>query len=301
MSASMTSLDDVSAPKAWLMATRPKTLAAAAVPVIVGSAIAWDDGVFSLLPALAALLGAMLIQIGTNLANDYFDFKKGADTEARLGPTRVTQAGLISESAVRNAMIATFALAFVVGTYLIWIGGWPILVIGVLSIISGIAYTGGPYPLGYNGLGDIFVFVFFGLIAVTATYYVQGLSWSIDALIASIPVGLLSVAILIVNNFRDMEQDVLVGKRTLAVRFGRRITIAQYATCLVLPYVVPFVHYFGRGESSWVFLPLASIPLAVKLFRDFTTRTGSDLNPVLENTAKLLVVFGLLYAAGLAL
>ncbi len=297
MSTTMTT--DISPVRAWVMATRPKTLAAAAIPVVVGSALALHDGVFAALPALAALLGAMLIQIGTNLANDYFDFKKGADTEDRLGPTRVTQAGLISEGAVRNAMIATFAMSALVGSYLIVVGGWPILLIGVLSIASGVAYTGGPYPLGYNGLGDLFVFIFFGIVAVTGTYYVQDLTWSLDALIAAVPVGLLSVAILIVNNFRDMDQDVLVGKRTLAVRFGRKATIAQYALALAIPYVVPAIHFFVRDAAPWVFLPLLSLPLAIKLFRDFTSKTGSDLNPVLENTAKLLVVFGVLYAIGL--
>jgi 1,4-dihydroxy-2-naphthoate octaprenyltransferase len=297
---SATATADISRVKAWIMATRPKTLAAAAIPVFVGSALAIHDDVFALLPALAALVGAMLIQIGTNLANDYFDFKKGADTEDRLGPTRVTQAGLISETAVRNAMIATFALSAAVGSYLIVVGGWPIAAIGVASIISGIAYTGGPYPLGYNGLGDVFVFVFFGVIAVTGTYYVQDLTWSLDALLASVPVGLLSVAILVVNNFRDMDQDVLVGKRTLAVRFGRRATIMQYALCLAIPYAIPVVHLVARDASPFVLLPLLTSPLAAKLFRAFTTEAGSALNPVLENTAKLLVAYGVLYSIGIA-
>ncbi|MEZ4458242.1 MAG: 1,4-dihydroxy-2-naphthoate polyprenyltransferase [bacterium] len=289
----------ISPARAWLLATRPKTLAAAAVPVAVGTAVAFAAGYLHWLAALAALIGALLIQIGTNLANDYFDFKKGADTEERLGPLRVTQAGLISESAVRNAMIATFAAAALVGTYLVFVGGWPILVIGVLSILSGVAYTGGPFPLGYNGLGDVFVFIFFGLVAVNGTYWVQALDWSSVALLASVPVGLLSVAILIVNNYRDIDTDVKAGKRTLAVRMGRSATQVQYISTLAVAYIVP-VAQFALGMTAWVLLPLATIPIAVKRSREFRSLSGSALNPVLENTAKLLVLFGILYTCGLA-
>ncbi|MGM0556922.1 MAG: 1,4-dihydroxy-2-naphthoate polyprenyltransferase, partial [Myxococcota bacterium] len=224
----MSTQQTISAPRAWVMATRPKTLAAAAVPVAVGTGVAVSHDQFQWLPALVALLGAFLIQIGTNLANDYFDFQKGADNEDRLGPTRVVSSGLISAKAVRNAMILAFALAAAVGSYLIWLGGWPILVIGVLSIMSGIAYTGGPFPLGYNGLGDLFVFIFFGVVAVMGTYYVQALEWSLESFVASVPVGLLSVAILIVNNYRDIDTDRAAGKMTLAVRLGRSLTRVQY-------------------------------------------------------------------------
>jgi 1,4-dihydroxy-2-naphthoate octaprenyltransferase len=284
------------------MATRPKTLAAAAVPVAVGTGVAIAHGQFQWLPALVALLGAFLIQIGTNLANDYFDFKKGADNEDRLGPTRVVSSGLISPTAVRNAMILAFALAAAVGSYLIWLGGWPILVIGVLSILSGIAYTGGPFPLGYNGLGDLFVFIFFGVVAVMGTYYVQALEWSLESLVASVPVGLLSVAILIVNNYRDIDTDRAAGKMTLAVRLGRSLTRVQYQACLGIAYAVPVGQFFVGGQSVWVLLPLASAPMAVWLRHRFVSTTdGSELNSVLEDTAKLLAVFGLLYAVGLAL
>lgn len=291
-------LEHISPARAWVLATRPKTLPAAIIPVLVGTAVAVAIGKFAALPALAALLGAMLIQIGTNLANDYFDFKKGADTHERLGPLRVTQAGLISETAVRNAMIATFALSALVGVYLVAIGGWPILVIGILSILSGVAYTGGPYPLGYNGLGDIFVFIFFGLVAVTGTVWVQALEWSFVALITSIPVGLLSVAILIVNNYRDMDTDVKAGKRTMAVRMGKNATQKQYAFTLAAAYIVPIIQVISGQTSPMVLLTLLSLPLAVKRYREFTSLTGSALNPVLEKTAKLLVIFGILYAAG---
>ena len=285
---------------AWFLATRPKTLAAAAVPVAVGTAVAYASGYLAWLPAIAALVGALLIQIGTNLANDYFDFKKGADTHERLGPLRVTQAGLLSETAVRNTMIGTFGLAALVGTYLVAVGGWPIAVIGILSIMSGVAYTGGPYPLGYNGLGDVFVFIFFGLVAVTGTYWVQALAWSNVALISAVPVGLLSVAILIVNNYRDIDTDVKAGKRTLAVRMGRKATQVQYGTTLVMAYSIPIAQYFW-GFSPWICLPLLTIPIAVIRMRQFLTLSGKDLNPVLENTAKLLIVFGGLYTVGLAM
>ena len=284
--------------KLWLMAARPKTLSAAVVPVMVGTAIAVAHGVFSLWPALAALVGAGLIQIGTNFANDYFDFKSGADNEDRLGPTRVTQAGLISPEAVRMATGLTFGAAALVGVYLIAVGGWPILAIGVASILSGLAYTGGPYPLGYNGLGDVFVFVFFGLIAVAATYYVQALSWAPETLVAALPIGFLSTAILVVNNYRDVDTDRVAGKRTLAVRLGRKATRWQYAALVVGSYLVPVVQWALLGGKISLLLPLLSLPLAVKLLKEMWTRQGAELNPVLASTAKLLAIFGLLYTVG---
>lgn len=292
--------DTISAPKAWVLATRPKTLPAAIIPVAVGAAVALSAGKFALLPSLAALLGAVLIQIGTNLANDYFDFKSGADNEDRLGPLRVTQAGLLSETAVRNAMIFTFALSALVGSYLVAVGGWPILVIGILSILSGIAYTGGPYPLGYHGLGDLFVFIFFGIVAVTGTYWVQALEWSWVAFAASIPIGLLSVAILVVNNYRDIDTDRVAGKNTLAVRMGEKATRAQWLACVGLSFVIPVAQVIAGG-SPWLLLPLAAIPLAVVVGKKFLTARGRDLNPVLAATAKILVAFGVLYSIGFAI
>lgn len=298
----MSTQPTVSAPRAWVMATRPKTLAAAAVPVLVGTGVAIAHGQFQWLPALVALLGAFLIQIGTNLANDYFDHQKGADNEDRLGPTRVVSSGLISPKAVRNAMILSFVLAAAVGSYLIWLGGWPILVIGVFSILSGIAYTGGPFPLGYNGLGDLFVFIFFGVIAVMGTYYVQALEWSLESFVASIPVGLLSVAILIVNNYRDIDTDRAAGKMTLAVRLGRHWTRVQYQACLAAAFVVPVVQVLVGQQNLWVLLTLGAAPVAVWLRGRFVEATGGpELNSILEDTAKLLAVFGILYAVGLAL
>lgn len=295
----MSAVAEISPARAWVLATRPKTLPAAVAPVLVGMAVAHAIGKFALLPALGALLGAMLLQIGTNLANDYFDFKKGADTHERLGPMRVTQAGLIDEAAVRNAMIGTFAASALVGVYLVAVGGWPILVIGILSILSGIAYTGGPFPLGYHGLGDLFVFIFFGVVAVCGTVWVQALEWSWLALISSIPVGLLSVAILIVNNYRDRHTDVKAGKRTLAVRLGGKLTRVQYGVTLAVAYLIPVVQVALGHLSLLALLPLITLPLAIRLFRDFISLNGSELNPVLERTAKLLVIFSALYALGI--
>lgn len=287
--------------KLWVMAARPKTLSAAFVPVLVGSAVAFSHDSFVFLPALVALLAAGLIQIGTNFANDYFDFKSGADNEDRLGPTRVTQAGLIAPEAVKRATGLTFLLAFLIGLYLVWVGGWPVLAIGVASILSGIAYTGGPYPLGYNGLGDLFVFLFFGLIAVATTYYVQALSWAPEAFMAALPVGFLATAIIVVNNYRDIDTDQVAGKRTLAVRLGRKWTRRQYLALILGSYLVPLGQVILFEASVFLLLPLLSLPLAIKVTKEFWSKEGQALNDVLASTAKLLAIFGLLYTLGYAL
>jgi 1,4-dihydroxy-2-naphthoate octaprenyltransferase len=286
---------------AWVLAARPKTLSAAAVPVAVGTACAYAVGGARAWPALGALAGALLIQIGTNFANDVFDHEKGADREDRVGPLRVVQAGLLPARAVRRAMVATFALAVLVGAYLAWLGGPAIVAVGVLSIASGIAYTGGPYPLGYHGLGDVFVFVFFGLVAVCGTAFVQLGAVPPLAVGAALPVGALATAILVVNNVRDRDTDVLAGKRTLAVRFGRRTATFEYALLLVASYAAPPV-MVGLGLCGpWALLPLASAPLAVVLLRRLAIREGTALNPVLAATAGLLLVFGALLSVGLVL
>ncbi|AEN05237.1 1,4-dihydroxy-2-naphthoate polyprenyltransferase [Halolamina sp.] len=301
--------------KAWLMAARPQTMPAAIAPVVVGTGLAVHEGVFAALPALAALVGAVLIQIGTNFANDYYDGVQGADTPDRQGFTRVTAGGLIAPEAVKRAMWLTFAAAILVGTSLVLVGGVPILVIGLLSVASGIAYTGGPYPLGYHGLGDLFVFVFFGLVAVTGTFYVQAASLMVSgipvgippgtvpasALLASLPVAGISTAILVVNNVRDKEEDSQTGKRTLAVRFGYTTSRAEFVGLLALAYVVPLA-FFSRGFGPLVLLPLLSLPLAVRVSRTLLTETGGKaLNPALERTGQLLAVHSVLFAAGLVL
>ena len=288
-------------PKSWVLASRPRTLPAATVPVIVGSAAAFADNRFSLLPASAALAGALLIQIGANFANDVFDFKKGADTEERLGPTRTTQAGLITPKEMYWGMCAVFGLAIIVGLYLLAVGGWPIVAIGVASILSALAYTGGPYPLGYHGLGDVFVFVFFGLVAVCGTYYVESLRLAPVAWLAALPVGFLAVAILVVNNLRDISTDTKAGKRTLAVRLGRKGAEAEYALMLAAAYATPIAMALLRLASPAVLCCLLTIPMGWKLLSRVRSLEGRALNAVLGDTAKLELIFGLLLAFGLIL
>ncbi|AUX09388.1 1,4-dihydroxy-2-naphthoate octaprenyltransferase [Halalkaliarchaeum desulfuricum] len=306
---------DVSRRKAWLIAARPQTLPAALAPVVVGVGIALQDGVFAAAPAVAALVGASLIQIGTNFANDYYDAVQGADTEKREGFTRVTAGGLIEPQSVKRAMWLTFAAAVVVGTYLVYVGGVPILVVGLVSIAAGIAYTGGPYPLGYHGLGDLFVFVFFGVIAVVGTYYVQAAAllpgafpvWippgtvTVPAVVASLPIAALSTNILVVNNVRDREEDAETGKRTLTVRFGYRFSRAQFLSMLALAYAVPF-WFLLQGWSIVVLSPLLTLPFAGRIARTVLTETAGDvLNPALESAGKLLAAFAILFAVGLAI
>ncbi|HLM42419.1 MAG TPA: 1,4-dihydroxy-2-naphthoate polyprenyltransferase [Myxococcaceae bacterium] len=287
--------------KTWLMAARPKTLTAALVPVMVGTALAFGLGVGRWLPAVAALVGAMLIQIGTNLTNDYYDFKKGADTEERLGPKRVTQSGLIAPGTVLASALLCFGLAVVVGTYLVVVGGWPIVAIGLASVLAGYAYTGGPFPLAYNGLGDVFVFVFFGLVAVPGTFYVQALTVGPAAWWAAIPVGAVGTAILVVNNLRDETTDTKANKRTLVVRFGSTAGKAEYVALLVAAYATPVVMWGLGLASPWVLLALLSAPVAVAPLKLVMGAKGAELNPALGGTAKLQLVFGLLFSVGLFL
>ena len=287
--------------RAWVLAARPATLTAAFVPVAVGTAVAYATGGLRIGPALAALFGAFMIQIATNFANDVFDHEKGADTEERLGPTRAVQAGLLGAKAVRMGMLVSIALAVLAGLYLTAVGGWPIVVIGVLSVLSGVAYTGGPYPLGYHGLGDVFVMLFFGFVAVCGTVFVQTGSVPPLAWLASVPVGALATAVLVVNNVRDRETDVKAGKRTLAVRFGRRAGVGEYIALFVLAYASPAVAYLQMQRSAWVFLPVLTLPIAIGLVRTLATKEGKPLNACLANTAKLLLFYGVLFSVGLVI
>lgn len=250
--------------RAWLLACRPATLSASSVPVLVGSACAYIAGSFRLGPALAALVGAGLLQIGSNFANDVFDFEKGADTAERLGPTRAVQAGLISPRAMKRGMLGVFGLALLAGAYLTSVAGPVVIVIGVSSIVAAVAYTGGPYPLGYNGLGDVFVMLFFGFVAVLGTLYVQHGQLTPLGWLTSIPVGSLATAILVVNNVRDFETDARAGKRTLAVRWGKRAGVAEYLLLYAVSYAVPPMLWLTMGLKPWVLLPLAAFPLALK-------------------------------------
>ena len=286
--------------RAWLLAARPATLPAAVVPVLVGTAAAASEGV-RLRPLIfvATLACALLIQIGTNFANDYSDFYRGADHEGRLGPVRATQSGMIEPANVRRGIVVAFGLAVLLGSMLVWIGGWPILVIGALSVLSGLAYTGGPYPFGYYGFGGPFVFVFFGLAAVCGTAYLQAGRWSSFALALSIPVGLLVTNILVVNDLRDLPTDRAAGKRTLAVRIGERATRRQYALFMVLAYVVSSALAATDASRRWLLLPLVTLPLAAGLTRRVLGGlAGRELNAILKRTGQLLLLFGLLLAVG---
>lgn len=286
--------------QAWILATRPKTLPAAVGPVLVGSAMAFADEKFAFLPALAAFGIALLLQIGVNLANDYFDGIRGIDTQDRLGPIRVTQSGLISPANVRTAMTLTFALAALIGLYLIFRGGWPVIFIGAASILAALGYSGGPFPLASHGLGDLFVFIFFGLVAVCGTYYVQALqiTWLVVAMASN--VGFLITAILVINNLRDITTDRNVGKNTLAVIMGERRSKIEYAMLLILSYGVLFVIWIAGGMSIWILLPLVSLPWAVLLIR-IAWKSGIDpgLNILLAKTAGLSLVYSVLLSLGL--
>ena len=276
----------------WILASRLRTLPAAIAPVLLGWSICENKHA---LAALAALFGAVLIQIATNFANDYFDFINGADTEDRIGPTRATQAGLIKPHQMKWAFIITFALTLPIIGYLTVRGGMPVVWIGVTSIASGILYTGGPKPLGYMGLGDIFVFVFFGPIAVAGTDYVQSLTWSTNGLLLGAACGLLSTAILVVNNLRDRETDAVVGKNTLAVRFGETFARVEYTLCFLL--TLGIIVYFGL-QRSWTFIALLALIPSIPLQRSMWTESGRALDPNLGKTAKILVLFSILFSIG---
>lgn len=281
------------------MAIRPKTLPAAASGVVMGSALAWRDGHFQIGPALAALAVALLLQIGSNVANDVFDFERGADTSERQGPLRVTQAGLLTPSQVKQGMWIIFGLAALCGLYLTWLRGPVVIAIGLAAILSAIAYTGGPFPLGYYGLGDVFVYIFFGLAAVAGTYFVQVASVTPAAWWMSVPVGLIITAILVVNNLRDIDNDRKAGKRTLAVRLGEPGTRVEYMACMIIAYlVIPLSALLGI--VSWLaLLTWLSLPLAYKATKTVLTQQGRTLNAALAGTGQTALVFSLLFWVGM--
>lgn len=284
----------------WFLASRLKTLPAAISPVLVGVSLAIHDGEFHMLIALMTLLASILIQIGANFANDVYDFLKDSDREDRLGPIRATQFGLISPNEMKKGMWLVFALAICVGLYLAWVGGWPIVCIGLASIASAMAYTGGPYPLGYHGWGDIFVFVFFGIIAVPGTYYLQTGFVTYDSILFGIPLGALSTAILIVNNLRDADTDVKSGKRTLAVRFGKSFVKMEYIVMMIIAFIIPiYILQFWDEFSLYIILFL--IPISIQHIQSLHTKTATELNLVLANTAKFLFHFSILLSIGLIL
>ena len=285
--------------KNWLLAARLKTLPAAISPVILGCALAYHDGFLHILIFVMTLLAAVLIQVGANFANDVFDFEKGADREDRLGPTRATQSGLISSEKMKKAIWPIFALAICVGFYLAFIGGWPIVIIGLASIAAGIYYTGGPYPLGYHGFGDVFVFIFFGLIAVPGTYYLQSGTLNALSLYLGVVMGMLSTAILVVNNLRDLDTDRLSGKKTLAVQLGKTFSKIQYSTLILIPFLLPLYIWWNDENELSLIITIFALPIAFHLIKQVYSLTGKDLNRVLSRTARFLFIFTLLFSAGL--
>jgi len=289
-----------SALRIWLMAARPRTLPAAVAPVLVGTSLAATQGTFKPLTFVAAMLGALFIQVGTNLSNDYSDARRGADTEDRLGPVRVTAGGLVPPRQVLRATYMAFGVAVLAGVYLIATAGWELLLVGAASILAGVLYTGGPRPYGYEGLGEVFVFLFFGVVAVAGSYFaqVERLEW--EALVLAVPVGLLASAILVVNNVRDLETDRRAGKRTLAVRLGRERARALFVGMVVLAFVTAPLPWILGSLSPWLFLSWLAIPLAVPVIGVVRTRTdGPSLNGALAATGRLQLVFCVLLSAGL--
>lgn len=286
---------------AWMMAIRPRTLPAAAAGIVMGAALTWRDGNFRIDAVLVCLLTALLLQIGSNLANDVFDFERGTDTAKRLGPTRVTQAGLLTPKQVKTGMIVVFGLAILLGLYLVWLGGWIIIILGVVAIASAIAYTGGPFPIGYHGLGDIFVFIFFGVVSVTGTYFIQAGTITPVVWLMTIPPGLIVTAILVVNNLRDIDNDRKAGKYTLAVRFGEKATKIQYTVCIVAAYLI-LIPVAWVGLIPWtVLLAWVSLPIAFQATKVVLTQKGRPLNAALAKTGQTALAFSLLFWLGLLL
>ena len=286
----------------WLMAARIRTLPAAIAPVLVGTALAGWQHIFHPLRFVAALVGAIFIQVGTNLSNDYSDARRGADAEDRLGPVRVTAGGLVPPRQVLIATYVSFGIAVLAGVYLVVVAGWQLLLVGGASILAGVLYTGGPKPYGYEGLGELFVFLFFGIVAVAGSYFVQvkHLDWKAFAL--AVPVGLLASAILVVNNFRDIDSDRRAGKRTLAVRLGRDKTRTMFAVIVYVAFLLAPVTWVFGPMKPWLLLPWLTLPLAAQIVREVRNRTdGPSLNQALAHTGMLQLAFCTLLSAGLLL
>lgn len=297
----MTSFSPPTARRAWWLAARPRTWPAAISPVITGTAVALHEGQFGLWPAAAALVAALLLQIGANLTNDLFDYRRGADSRERLGPPRATQMGWLTPRQMLFGMMAVFGTAALVGLYLVQVGGWPILAVGVLSILFAITYTAGPFPLAYVGLGDLSAFLFFGLVAVCGTYYLQAGYVSPLAVGAAIPIGFLVTAILVVNNVRDLPQDRKVGKHTMAVLLGERGARAEYVILLTGAYVAPLLMILGGQGVPLLLLTWLSLPLAYRQVKLVLRERGRALNPALGGTGQVELMFALLFALGLVL
>tara|TARA_Y100001960_G_scaffold330310_1_gene424013 strand:- start:3202 stop:4095 length:894 start_codon:yes stop_codon:yes gene_type:complete len=294
--------------QAWWIAVRPKTLIVSIAPVFLGVALAYNDNPNQVnwIIGLLTLIAAVLIQIGTNLVNDVYDFIKGADNHDRLGPMRVTQSGLLSEKKVKKGAFLCFFLALLIGIYLVYQGGLIILLIGSFALISGYCYTAGPYPLAYNGLGDLFVFIFFGLIAVPGTYYLQsGILFSTESILIGSAIGFIAVAILCINNIRDIESDKKVGKKTLAVRFGKKPIIFLYDLMILLPYICIGILFFNKNGLFFfdltLYLLLLSVPVAISLIIDIHNKQNKELNNILIRTALFMRIYFMLLIIGIVL
>ena len=286
----------------WIIAARPRTLPAAIAPVLVGTALAGTEDVFRPLAFVCALIGSVFIQIGTNLSNDYSDARRGADTEDRLGPVRVTAGGLVPPRQVLVATYVAFGLAVLVGIYLIAVAGWQLLLVGAASILAGVLYTGGPRPYGYEGLGELFVFLFFGIVAVAGSFFVQVKHLDWEAFALAVPVGLLAASILVVNNLRDIETDRRAGKRTLAVRLGRSRTRSLFAAMVYISYLLAPVTWLFGPLTAWVMLPWLTLPIAAGIARQVRNRMdGASLNQALAQAGMLQLAFCTLLSAGLLL
>ncbi len=285
--------------KTWIMAIRPKTLTAAIAPVLMATAMAYGDGIDHIPTAFICLIAAISVQIGTNLANDYYDFKKGSDRPDRIGPVRVTQAGLVSPEVIKKAFIIAFAIFALSCLWLFGRGGWPIIILGIISIISGILYTAGPFPLGYIGLGDLFVLIFFGPVALGATYYLQSYEINTAVILAGFAPGLISVAILAVNNIRDIESDKKSKKRTLAVRFGRSFGLIEYMTSIIIACLLPVFIFLLILDHKEILYSSFVLLLAIPTMKDVLTSTdGPTLNKALAKTGKLLLIFSIIFSIG---
>jgi len=285
--------------QSWILAARHKTLLAAFVPVLVGSALAISINNFYLAYSIAALICAVLIQIGTNFTNDLYDHLKGADNKKRKGPQRALASGLISVNEMKWGITFTFGLSFLVGLYLVYSAGWVILVIGIISIAAGFVYTAGPFPLAYNGLGDVFVFIFFGVVGTMGTYYLHTTEFTFLSFLISLSVGAVTTNILVVNNFRDIDEDKAAGKNTLAVFIGRSFTRLEFILLLVFCYLVLIILFTEYNFSYCIFLPLITLPFAALLIKMLFKLSGTELNKTLELSAKFSGLYGLLFAAGL--
>jgi 1,4-dihydroxy-2-naphthoate octaprenyltransferase len=287
--------------QSWILASRPKTLPAAVVPVMVGSALAIYHGIFFPAYSIIALMCSILIQIGTNFTNDLYDHIKGSDTKERKGPQRVLASGLISVEEMKWGIFLVFFLAFLLGLYLVFSVGLMILWIGIFSILAGLAYTAGPFPLAYNGLGDLFVFIFFGIVGTVGTYYLHVQQFTALSLIISSPVGGLITNILIVNNYRDIEEDKTSGKNTLAVILGKEFSRFEYVFFILVSFFIPFLLHFKYDFNNWIFLPYITLPLAITLVKMIYAYKGTQLNKTLELSAKYSVLYGLLLSVGIIL